>query len=96
MEQNDIVYLPPDTGTAMQLWDWGGGGGGTRHFFLITLYNFKNIGGGTCPPAPPPLPRGPRDIVKRRHVFFAIDNVDFTEDTPDGKRTFHGTAMDIY
>ena len=38
----------------------GGGGtisdsilGGTRHFFLLTLYNFKNIGGkGTCSPAP--------------------------------------------
>ena len=29
-------------------------GGCTRHFFLLTLYNFKNIGGGgtfhTCPP----------------------------------------------
>ena len=31
---------------------WGGGGGmteywgGTIHFFLLTLYNFKNIGGG--------------------------------------------------
>ena len=35
-------------------------------------------------------------IVKGRHVFFAIDNVDFAEDTPDGKRTFHGTAMAIY
>ena len=46
----------------------GGGGGGaplvtqywgdTKHFFLLTLYNFKNIGGGgTCPPAP--LLRGP-------------------------------------
>ena len=33
----------------------GGGGtisasilGGTRHFFLLTLYSFKTIGGGTC------------------------------------------------
>ena len=28
---------------------------GTRHFLLLTLYNFKNTGGGgggTCPPAP--------------------------------------------
>ena len=42
----------------------GGGGaplmtqywGGTRHFFLLNLYNFQNIGGGgTCPP----LLRGP-------------------------------------
>ena len=36
------------------------------------------------------------DIVLGRHVFFAVDNVDFCEDTPDGKRTFHGTAMAIY
>ena len=38
----------------------------------------------------------PPDIVKDRHVFFAIDNVDFAEDTYDGKRTLHGTAMAIY
>ncbi|XP_015770587.1 PREDICTED: uncharacterized protein LOC107349002 [Acropora digitifera] len=38
----------------------------------------------------------PPDIVKERHVFFAIDNVDFAEDTPDGKCTLHGTAMAIY
>ena len=30
-----------------------GRGGGTQHFFLLNLYNFKNIGGGgMCPPAP--------------------------------------------
>ena len=30
--------------------------GDTRHFFLLTLYNFKNIGGGgvTCPLVPSP------------------------------------------
>ena len=38
----------------------------------------------------------PPDIVKGQHVFFAIDNVDFSEDTPDGKRTFQGTAMAVY
>lgn len=38
----------------------------------------------------------PPDIVKGRHIFFAIDNIDFAEDTPDGKRTLHGTAMAIY
>lgn len=38
----------------------------------------------------------PPDIVKGRHVFFAIDNVDFAEDTPDGRRTLHGTAMAMY
>ena len=38
----------------------------------------------------------PPDIVEGRHLFFAIDNVDFAEDTYDGKRTLHGTAMAIY
>jgi hypothetical protein len=38
----------------------------------------------------------PPDFVKNRYIFFAIDNVDFAEDTPDGKRTLHGTAMAIY
>ena len=27
--------------------------GGTEHFFLLILYNFKNIGGGHVPPPPP-------------------------------------------
>ena len=38
----------------------------------------------------------PPDIVKGRHIFFAIDNVDFAEDTYDGRNTLHGTAMAIY
>ena len=38
----------------------------------------------------------PENFVKNRHVFFAIDNVDFAEDTHDGKHTLHGTAMAIY
>ena len=38
----------------------------------------------------------PPNIVLGRHIYFAVDNVDFCEDTPDGKRTFHGTAMAIY
>lgn len=38
----------------------------------------------------------PPDVVSGRRVFFAVDNVDFSEDTPDGKRTLHGTAMAIY
>ena len=28
--------------------------------------------------------------------FFAIDNVDFAEDTYDGQYTLHGAAMAIY
>ena len=38
----------------------------------------------------------PPDLVLGRDVFFAVDNVGFAEDTPDGKNTFHGTAMAIY
>ena len=38
----------------------------------------------------------PPDVVPGRRVFFAVDNVDFAEDTPDGKRTLHGTAMAIF
>ena len=38
----------------------------------------------------------PPAIVKSRFVFFAIDNSDFQEDTPDGKRTLHATATVIY
>ena len=36
------------------------------------------------------------DIVKDRHAFFAMDNIDFAEDTYDGKHTLHGTSMAIY
>lgn len=36
------------------------------------------------------------NFVKNRHVFFAIDNIDFAEDTHDGKHTLHSTAMAIY
>ena len=35
----------------------------------------------------------PPNVVLGRHAYFAINNVDFTEDTPDCKNTFHGTAM---
>ena len=38
----------------------------------------------------------PPDISLGRFVFFSVDNVDFSEDTPDGKRTLHGTVMAIY
>ena len=37
----------------------------------------------------------PADVTHGRHIFFAVDNVDFAEDTPDGKRTLHATAMAI-
>ena len=38
----------------------------------------------------------PPDISLGRFLLFAVDNVDFSEDTPDVKRTLHGTAMAIY
>ena len=38
----------------------------------------------------------PPVIVKGRHVFFAIDNIDFAEDMYDGRNTLHGMAMAIY
>ena len=64
-------------GTAEQLWDWGGGddwilgGGGTIHFFLLTLYNFKNIGGAHAPL--PPLRRSPcgRNFISSFGHFWA-------------------------
>ena len=48
-----------------EIWGGGGGGisdsilGGTRQFFLLNLYNFKNIGGARAPPAHPPPPPAP-------------------------------------
>ena len=36
------------------------------------------------------------DLMKDRLVHFAIDNVDFLEDTPDGGNTLHGTVMVTY
>ena len=38
----------------------------------------------------------PPNIVSGRHIFFAVDNIDFAEDTYDGQRTFHEAAMAIY
>ena len=41
--------------------------GGTRHFFLLTLYNFKNIGGGGgghMPPSCSAVPGGGYVVLK--------------------------------
>ena len=38
----------------------------------------------------------PPNFVKGRYIFFAADNSDFAEDTPDGKSTLHATALAIY
>ena len=54
-----IWKLDAETGAAEHLRDWGAQlvtqYWGTRHFFLLNLYNFKNIG-GHVPPLPPPPP----------------------------------------
>ena len=36
------------------------------------------------------------DLVKGRFIFCAADNLDFLEDTPDGKGTLHATVMSCY
>ena len=38
----------------------------------------------------------PRTMRIGTFVFFALDNSDFNEDTPDGKRTLHATACALY
>ena len=38
----------------------------------------------------------PPDVIHGRFIHCAADNLDFSEDTPDGKRTLHGTVMTIY
>lgn len=35
-------------------------------------------------------------LVRGRFTFFAIDNVDFSEDTPDGTGTLHATATAVF
>ena len=38
----------------------------------------------------------PPFLKKGIFVFFAADNIDFAEDTPDGKNTTHGTITAVY
>ena len=51
------------------------------HFFLLTLYNFKNIGGGARAPLPPPYSAFPvqqlktiSDKVLTAYIFTIKDN----------------------
>ena len=43
--------------------------GGGHNTFFLTLYNFKNIGGGTCPPPLPPYFAVPAPGVERVTVW---------------------------
>ena len=38
----------------------------------------------------------PPELKSDRFTHFATDNLDFTEDTPDGKRTLHATVLVAY
>ena len=38
----------------------------------------------------------PPNIVKGEPIHFAIDNIDFKNDTPDGKNEFHGTGQVVF
>ena len=38
----------------------------------------------------------PSGLVKGQPVFFAADNIDFEEDTVDGRNTFHGTVLVVF
>ena len=38
----------------------------------------------------------PPELKKGKFTHFAADNLDFQEDTPDGKRTLHGTVLVAY
>ncbi len=38
----------------------------------------------------------PSGLMKGSPIFFACDNVDWNEDTPDGKRTTHATVIVVF
>ena len=38
----------------------------------------------------------PPTIRKGSPVYFAVDNIDFRNDTPDGKNEFHGIGQVVY
>lgn len=38
----------------------------------------------------------PPDIAPNRFIHCAVDNLDFSEDTADGRRTLHGTVITVY
>ena len=38
----------------------------------------------------------PPFVVKGKPVYFAVDNIDFNEATPDGANTLHGTIITLF
>ena len=38
----------------------------------------------------------PPELSRNKFIFFSIDNSDFSEDTPDGKKNLHATAMVVF
>ena len=38
----------------------------------------------------------PPALTKGQFIYFAVENSDFSEDTPEGKNTLHATAMAIF
>ena len=57
-----------------------GGGGGHKTFFLLILYNFKNIGRARAPPRgpQPPLLRGPCVCRISVIIIYKLDDVDIS------------------
>ena len=75
-------WIPSDGGATLRL--EGGGGSplvtqyweGTKHFFLLILYNLKNIegGGGARAPLRPPLLRGPWFRVPNQKIWLSTED----------------------
>ena len=61
--------------------------GCTRHFFSLTFYNFKNIG-GHVPPPPAPLLRGPCCPDSRRSCITGYDYIYRRRHSPSGSAVF--------
>ena len=86
-----LIFVPNninsrDRGASLRLGGGGGGRGGTisdsilggtRQFFLLSLYHFKNIGGGAR--APPPCPLTPRSLnschILQLSSYIGIESV---------------------
>ena len=81
-----VQTLNRDRGATLRLGGEGGPlviqyWGAKKHFFLLILYNFKNIGGHvppcspTPPTPPPPPPPTARSLLKKKKVKYYITHV---------------------